>query len=67
MNKIAYVTVLLGSGYLFVDSEAYINDLKFSVLREMPQFVLLIDLDLPCLVVVEEVELALALVETAIL
>lgn len=62
--------MLLGSGYLLVDSEAYINattDLKFSVLREMPRFVLLIDLDLPRLVAVEEVELALALVKTAIL
>lgn len=70
MNRIVCVTVLPGSGSLLVDSEANINtttDLKFSVLWGLLLSVLFIDLDLPRLLSVEEEELALVLVEIALL
>lgn len=62
--------VLLGSGSLLVDREANIKattDLKFSALRGMLLSVLFIDLDLPILVPVDEVELASVSVENALL
>lgn len=70
MNRIVCVTVLPGSGSLLVDSEANINtttDLKFSVLWGLLLSVLFIDLDLPRFLSVEEEELALVLVEIALL
>lgn len=70
MNRTACVIVLLGSGSLLVGREANIKaitDLKFSALRGMLLYVLFIDLDLPLLVPVEEVELASVSVENALL
>lgn len=70
MNRIVCVTVLLGSGSLLVDSDANINtttDLKFSVLWGLLLSVLFMDLDLPRFLSVEEEELALVLVEIALL
>lgn len=62
--------VLLVSGSLLVDREANIKattDLKCSALRGMLLSVLSIDLDLPLLALVEEVELAMVSVEHALL
>lgn len=70
MNRIVCVTVLPGLGSLLVDSEANINtttDLKFSVLWGLLLSVLFMDLDLPRFLSVEEEELALVLVEIALL
>lgn len=64
------MVMLLGPGSLLIDRAASIKvttDLEFSALMGMLLSVLFIDLDLPLLVPVGEVELALVSVENVLL
>lgn len=70
MNRTACVVMLLGPVSLLIDRVASIKvttDLEFSALMWMLLSVLFIDLDLPLLVPVGEVKLALVSVENVLL
>lgn len=70
VNRTAWVTVFLGSGSSLVDQEANIKattDVNFLALRGMLLPVLFVGLDLPLLVTMQKVELALVSVENAFL
>lgn len=70
VNRTAWEIVFLGSGSLLVDRDASIKattDVNFLVLGGMLLPMLFVGLDLPLLVTMQKVELALVSVENALL